>query len=100
VRAFWHFFEAPRSGEAYNLGGGRYANCSILEAIAIVERLVGKPLNWSYSESSRTGDHIWWISDTRKFEAHYPDWRLSYTTERLIEEIHCGLAERQAAEVY
>ena len=37
VNAFWHFFNAPRSGEVYNIGGGPASNCSMLEAIAIVE---------------------------------------------------------------
>ena len=69
VNAFWHFIQAPRAGAVYNIGGGRHSNCSMLEAIAACERLSGKPMNWSYSEQNRTGDHIWWISDVRRFQA-------------------------------
>jgi CDP-paratose 2-epimerase len=87
VNAFWHFFLKPRSGEVYNIGGGRFSNCSMLEAIAITERLLGRSLRWSYSENNRIGDHIWWISDMRKLQAHYPDWSLSYTMEQIIAEI-------------
>ena len=88
VSAFWHFFLEPRSGEVYNLGGGRFSNCSMLEAIAITERLIGRPMRWSYSENNRIGDHIWWISDIRKMQAHYPDWSLTYNIERIIAEIY------------
>ena len=77
VNAFWHFYRAPRSGEVYNIGGGPASNCSMLEAIAIVEGLTGRPLQWSYSDTNRAGDHIWWVSDIRRFAAHYPEWALS-----------------------
>jgi CDP-paratose 2-epimerase len=94
VNAFWHFSLAPRAGEVYNIGGGPVSNCSMLEAIAAVERLTARPLQWSYNEGHRPGDHIWWVSDIRKFQAHYPDWRLTYTFDRLVEEIHHEMTER------
>jgi CDP-paratose 2-epimerase len=96
VNAFWHFFNAPRSGEVYNIGGGPASNCSMLEAIAIVERLTGRPMPWTYSNVNRAGDHIWWVSDIRKFASHYPGWTLTYPLERTMEEIHGELTERAA----
>ena len=36
VEAFWQFFQKPRSGEVYNMGGSRHSNCSMLEAIDAV----------------------------------------------------------------
>jgi CDP-paratose 2-epimerase len=96
VNAFWHFFEAPRSGEVYNLGGGPQSNCSMLEAIAIVEQLTGRPMQWTYSDTNRAGDHIWWVSDIRRFSTHYPGWVLTYSLERTIGEIHDEMAERTA----
>jgi CDP-paratose 2-epimerase len=93
VNAFWRFFQKPRSGEVYNIGGGRFSNCSMLEAIAITERLTGRPMQWTYHDTNRTGDHIWWISDIGKFQAHYPDWSLTYNIDRIIAEIY----EEQAA---
>jgi CDP-paratose 2-epimerase len=92
VNAFWHFVQAPRSGAVYNIGGGRHANCSMLEAIAACERLTGKPMNWSYSEDNRTGDHIWWISDVRRFQSDYPQWQYRYDIEAILAEIVDGLA--------
>ena len=46
VSALWHFFRKPRVAEVYNIGGGRHSQCSMLEAIAICERLTGRPMNW------------------------------------------------------
>ncbi|MBK4722878.1 NAD-dependent epimerase/dehydratase family protein [Azospirillum sp. YIM DDC1] len=96
VNAFWHFFQKPRSAEVYNIGGGRYSNCSMLEAIAMTERLTGRPMEWSYSETNRVGDHIWWIGDIRKFMTHYPDWSITRGVDRIIAEIHQELGERLA----
>jgi CDP-paratose 2-epimerase len=94
VDAFWCFARAPRRGEVYNIGGGPALNCSMLEAIAAVERLTGRTLRWSYSETARAGDHIWWVSDIRKFQSHYPDWRLTCTLDGLVEEIVGEMRER------
>lgn len=94
VNAFWHYLQSPRSGEVYNIGGSRHANCSMLEAIAICERLTGRTMNWSYCEENRVGDHIWWISDIRRFKSHYPEWELKYDIEAIIDEIFDGLTGR------
>jgi CDP-paratose 2-epimerase len=66
----------------------------MIEAIAIVDRLIGRPMRWTYSDTNRIGDHVWWISDLRKFSTHYPEWTLTYSLERTIEEIHAQIAER------
>ena len=94
VNAFWHFFQAPRSGEVYNIGGGRHSNCSMLEAIGTCEELVGRTMNWSYSESHRTGDHIWWVSDVRRFQSHYPSWRYRYGMHDILSEVVAGVSDR------
>jgi CDP-paratose 2-epimerase len=94
VEAFWHFFQAPRSGEVYNIGGGRHANCSMLEAIGACEKRAGRPLDWSYDETNRSGDHIWWISDTRRFRSHFPKWNYRYDMEAIYDEVHEGIARR------
>ena len=94
VNAFWHFFQAPRSGEVYNIGGGRYCNCSMIEAIEKCESLTGRPMRWSYSEANRTGDHIWWISDIRRFQDHYPHWSMRYDLDAILKEIFEALTDR------
>ncbi len=87
VNMFWEFYENPKSGEAYNAGGSRYSNCSILEAIEIGESFTGKKLKWKYAETNRVGDHIWWISDVSKFKCHYPNWDYKYNLNDIITQI-------------
>ena len=94
VEAFWQFFKSPRSGEVYNMGGSRFSNCSMQEAIADCERITGNKMNYSYVEDNRIGDHIWWISDVRRFQAHYPDWRYQYDIQRILGEIFHGFEGR------
>lgn len=94
VSAFWHVFRAPRCGEVYNIGGSRHSNCSMMEAIAMCEEIAGKRLNFTYLDENRSGDHIWWIGDVRKFQSHYPEWRYEYDIRRILEEIYLGFEGR------
>jgi CDP-paratose 2-epimerase len=88
IAAFDAFFRAPRVGEVYNIGGGRRSNASVLEAIALSEEVAGVELDWTYAESNRIGDHIWWIGDNGRFESHYPTWRIEYDVPRILREIY------------
>jgi CDP-paratose 2-epimerase len=88
IRAFDAFFRAPRVGEVYNIGGGRFSNCSMLEAIAQCQTIVGQDMQWSYSETNRVGDHIWWVSDNAKFADHFPKWHLTYNVPAILREIY------------
>ncbi len=94
IHAFDQVFQNPRCGEVYNIGGSRFSNCSMLEAITICEELTGQPLDWTYSETNRTGDHIWWISDVSKFQSHYPQWKLRYDVRAICREIYENNVER------
>lgn len=94
VRAFWAFFQNPRIGEVYNLGGARFANCSMLEAIRLCEEMTGREMNWKYSEQNRAGDHIWYISDMSRFKSHYPEWTHTVDLRQTLVEIRDALLER------
>ena len=94
VNAFWHFFQNPRSGEVYNIGGGRASNCSMLEAIDLCEVITGHTMRWTYDDTNRMGDHIWWVSDTSRFESHYPDWSIEWTVPSILEEIYRANKQR------
>ncbi len=94
VRMFWEYHQNPKPGAVYNAGGGRFSNCSMMEAISICERLVGRRMNVGYSEEARAGDHIWYISDTRRFQSDYPNWTQEYGIEDILTEI-CETADRQ-----
>lgn len=87
VTAFHQFYLNPKQGEVYNMGGGTHSNCSVLEAIEMVENITGKKMHISFEETPRVGDHKWWISDVRKFQSHFPDWKYKYTLEKIINEM-------------
>jgi CDP-paratose 2-epimerase len=98
VAAFDEVFKAPRIAEVYNMGGTRHSNCSMIEAIDLGEAIIGRKLNWTYTETNRIGDHIWYISDAKKFKTHYPNWKQQYDLNGLLTEIYEKNADRWAAE--
>ena len=87
IEAFWRFFARPRAGEVYNIGGSRFANVSMLEAIRHIQELSGCRLSYTLTDQARSGDHIWYISDVGKFQRHYPDWQHTYTIEQTLREM-------------
>ncbi|MDQ3001291.1 MAG: NAD-dependent epimerase/dehydratase family protein [Fibrobacterota bacterium] len=96
ISAFDAVFRDPVSAEVYNMGGGRESNCSMIEAIDLCEKITGRKMNYSYSEDNRSGDHIWYISDLRKFKQRYPAWRILYDVPRILQEIYDFNRERWA----
>lgn len=88
VNCFYHFYQDPRAGEVYNIGGGRFSNCSILEAVRMCEEITKKRIKTRYVETNRIGDHIWWISDVSKFQSHYPKWQLTKNVPDILREIY------------
>ncbi|HEX6116111.1 MAG TPA: NAD-dependent epimerase/dehydratase family protein [Solirubrobacterales bacterium] len=99
VEAFLAFHASPREAAVYNLGGGRPANCSLLEAIEACERIAGRELAREISAEARIGDHRWWISDLGEFRADYPAWEVRHGIEETLREIHAANVERWAAPV-
>ena len=87
VNCFWEFYKKPRFGEIYNMGGGRYSNCSIIEALDLVEDLCKIRIKKQIIHKPRIGDHIWYISNLNKFKKHYPKWKQKYNIKKIIEEL-------------
>ena len=87
IECFWNYFNNPRIGEIYNIGGSRKSNCSVIEALDYVELAANIRVKRIYQKASRVGDHIWYISDVKKFKKHYPDWKQKYGTKKIIEEL-------------
>lgn len=81
------FAADPRSGEVYNIGGGRGNSCSILEAFEAVSALTGKPMRHEYVDKNREGDHICYISDLSKMRAHYPSWDVRIPLPQILKQI-------------
>lgn len=95
VNMFWHYYRSPvKFGEAYNAGGSRYSNCSMLEAIEMCEKITGKKMNYQYTDSNRSGDHIWYISDVNKFKKDFPGWNYKYSLEATLIQIFENLKDR------
>jgi len=98
VRALYAFYESPRPGEAYNMGGSRFSHCSLLEAATLAKEITGRELRTQYLETNRVGDHIWWVSDVSKFKAHYPAWSHTRGVRDILEEIFRANQARWEAE--
>jgi CDP-paratose 2-epimerase len=97
VNAFWEFFQKPRAGAVYNMGGSRHSNCSMLEAISMTEEMCGRKLDYTLSDDARSGDHIWYVSDVRRFQKDYPGWKYKYDQRALLKEIVDATRERNKA---
>ena len=95
VSAFWQFFKRPKPGAVYNMGGSRHSNCSMLEAIDMIQEISGRPLTYKLSDDARSGDHIWWISDVRRFKTDYPEWRYQHDMRSILREIVEVTTERE-----
>jgi CDP-paratose 2-epimerase len=95
VARFIHaFLENPRSGEVYNLGGGRRNSCSIFEAFDMIEAISGKKMLYEYVDKNREGDHICYISNLKKMTMHYSGWNITKTLENIFDEIHQSWLQR------
>jgi len=100
VARFIHAFaEAPRSGEVYNIGGGRGNSVSILEAFDRIAQLSGRRMQFQYTDRNREGDHICYISDLSKMRAHYPSWDITRNLDRIFAEIHAAMTGARRADL-
>lgn len=91
VARFIHeFWKAPRCGEVYNIGGGRANSVSILEAFERIAAISGQPMRYEYVDKNRAGDHICYISDLSKMQAHYPAWSITKSLDDVFREIHAA----------
>lgn len=97
VNMFWNFYQAPRRGEVYNAGGSRFSNCSMLEAITMCEGITGNKMHYTYTDTNRIGDHIWYISDVSKFKSHYPDWTYRHNLQSILTEMFASMSARLKA---
>ena len=86
-RALEAFYQQPRCGEVYNLGGGRGNSISVLEAIEAAQAATGRKLDYEYLDQPRAGDHICYISDLRKLKEHFPGWDITIKLPQIFEEI-------------
>jgi CDP-paratose 2-epimerase len=81
VKAIEAFYENPRPGEVYNLGGGRANSISVIEAAEYFG------VQTEYVDEARLGDHICYISDLTKFQNHYPQWKVTRSLDSILKEL-------------
>lgn len=86
--AIHHVFLKPMVGAVYNIGGGEFSNCSILEATSIASEITGNSMKLLYDPVERSGDHMWWVTDLTKFKSIYPDWSIKYDVKSIMSEIY------------
>ena len=87
IAAFDAFYQDPRCGEVYNLGGGRENSASILECMTMIEQLTGKEIERTYQDRPRRGDHQCYISNLSKMKNHFPNWRITHSLGDMIDEM-------------
>jgi len=87
INCFWEYFKKPKKGMVYNIGGGRFSNCSILEAISEIEYIAKIKIKRKFIKQNRIGDHIWYITNNKKFKKDYPNWKQKYNTKKIIKEL-------------
>ena len=88
------FIASPRSGEVYNLGGGKENSCSILEAFELCESHSGISQKYEYLDKNRIGDHICYYSNLTKIKTHYPQFSLRHSLSDTIKQIVHAQRER------
>jgi len=87
INCFWEFYKKPKRGAVYNIGGSRFSNCSILEAIEEIEELSNIKIKKKIIKQNRVGDHVWYITNNKRFKKDYPGWKQKYTTKKIIKEL-------------
>ncbi len=95
IKMFWSFFQNPKCGEVYNVGGSRFSNCSVIEAINKINVITGNKLDYHYINKQRIGDHKWWISDVSKFKRHYPLWDWHYDLDKILKDMYVEMTEHR-----
>ena len=87
VKCFWEFYKKPKQGVVYNTGGGRYSNCSIIEALNLVEKFANIKIKKKFLKQNRVGDHIWYVSSMKKFKKDFPNWKQKYSTMKIVKDL-------------
>lgn len=58
-----------------------------MEAIEKISIVAKKTPIIKVNEENRIGDHQWYVTNNGKFQKDYPNWKISYSLENLIEEM-------------
>ena len=81
------FVADPRSAAVYNIGGGKENSCSVVEAVELIESILGRKMDVSYEDIPRVGDHICYYSDLSLLKSDYPNWSVRKSLRDIVEDI-------------
>jgi CDP-paratose 2-epimerase len=87
IDCFWEYLKKPREGEVYNIGGGSSCSISINEALSYLEKKLKIKVQKFFLNKPRTGDHLWYVTNFRKFKKHYPNWKQNYNIKKILDEL-------------
>lgn len=88
IASFVECFSAnPRPAAVYNIGGGKGNSCSVLEAVELIESILGRKMDVSYEEMPRVGDHICYYSDLSHLKSDYPNWSVRKSLRDIVVDI-------------
>ena len=59
----------------------------MIEALNLVEETAKIKIKKNIIKQNRIGDHIWYISNMKKFKKDYPNWKQIYSSKRIILEL-------------
>ena len=59
----------------------------LLQSLNMVENIAGIKIKKKILKQNRVGDHIWYISNTKKFKKKYPNWKQKFSTRSIITEL-------------
>lgn len=96
IAAFWSFAQNPRPGEVYNLGGGKSNAASLLECVELIYGRTGKRPQLAYNPIHRAGDHICYYTDLSRLKSHFPQWRLTYDLEQILDEMIHSMDQKRS----
>ena len=63
------------------------SNCSIIEALEEVEKITKIKIKKNVIKKNRVGDHIWYVTNMKKFKRDYPLWKQKYSTKKILHEL-------------
>ena len=89
--------EPARRRPSTTSAAGARSNCSMLEAIALCERIAGRELDWTLGDDAADRRPPLVDQRPRPFRADYPGWRLEYGVEAILRRSTSANVERWTA---
>jgi CDP-paratose 2-epimerase len=70
----------------YQFGGGYENSCSIIEALAAIQKITGQSVE-TEEGPVRKADHRCYWTNNSQFQEIYPNWRITRTLDGIMQEL-------------